>query len=177
MSDIFPIGTQRLQLRRMRPNDIAHFAAYRSDPMLARYQGWSELSVEQAARFVVEMQDHPAFVEDSWLQVAIAKRPGNELMGDIGFCLHRGGNLEIGFTLASQFHGKGYATEAVGALIAVLSTRPDVQRIFGTVDARNDACVRVLQRLGMTMIGKQEALFKGEMCTELRYALETREPP
>ena len=34
------LTTERLVLRRFRPEDLDAFVAYRSDPQVARYQGW-----------------------------------------------------------------------------------------------------------------------------------------
>ena len=172
MPEFHPVTTDRLTLRRLQPNDLERFAACRADPVLARYQGWSPLSVDEARSFIREMQLAPAFETEAWLQIAIASRPGDELIGDIGLCLHAGGEAEIGFTLARALHGKGLATEALRALIPALFARPEVQRVVGITDARNRASIRVLERLGMALVGRTEALFKGEACTELRYALE-----
>jgi RimJ/RimL family protein N-acetyltransferase len=51
---------------------------------------------------------------------------------------------------------------------------PDVARIVGITDERNRASVRVLLRLGMTLVSRYETTFKQEPCVELRYEL-TRE--
>lgn len=172
MPDFHTITTERLTLRRLEPKDLVRFAACRADPVLARYQGWSLLSIEEARSFIAEMQSAPAFATDTWLQIAIASRPGDELIGDIGLCLHAGGDAEIGFTLTQAVQGRGLATEALLALLPALFARPEVLRVVGITDERNVASIRVLERLGMTLAGRHEALFKGEACTELRYELE-----
>jgi len=35
------LRSERLELQRFRPDDLAAFVAYRSDPAVARYQGWA----------------------------------------------------------------------------------------------------------------------------------------
>lgn len=169
MNDFLPIETERLRLRRLHAADVARFAHYRADPELARFQGWSPMSADQAAEFVGAMQVQPAFVEDSWLQVAIALAASDELLGDLGICLHRGGDLEVGFTLRREAQGQGFATEALGGLFRAALARAEVRRIVGHVDARNLASIRVMERLGMALVASSEADFKGERCTELRY--------
>lgn len=175
MKDSFPIDTTRLRIRRMHPADVPAFAAYRADPELARYQGWRPMSQEDARRFVVEMQMSPAFIEEAWWQLAVARRPGDGLIGDIGLCLHAGGELEIGFTLRREAHGQGLATEALAGLVRAVFQRDDVRRVVGIVDARNAASIRVLERLGMRQVSSENTEFKGEMCTELRFELERPE--
>jgi RimJ/RimL family protein N-acetyltransferase len=172
VQDWLPIDTARLQLRRFRPGDAPRLAAYRADPVLARYQGWSALSVQEAGDFVREMQDQPAFVEQAWLQVAIARRSDDVLIGDIGLCLHGAGTLEVGFTLERAAHGQGLATEALRALFSALQGHAAVTQIIAICDERNAACLRVLRRLGMRLTGSEQALFKGQACTELHYRLD-----
>ncbi len=169
MPPFLPLPTQRLALRRFEARDVDRFAAYRADAELARYQGWSPMSAEAAGAFVAEMHAAPALVEGAWFQLAIARRPGGELIGDIGLCLGAGGALEIGFTLERRSHGQGFATEAVGALLQTLLARPEVRRVVGIVDARNQPSIRVLERLGMRLVGREDTVFKGAPCTELRY--------
>jgi Acetyltransferase (GNAT) domain len=52
---------RRVVLRRFRPEDVAEFVAYRSDPEVARYQSWdAPYPPEQGERFVAEMMTaHP----------------------------------------------------------------------------------------------------------------------
>jgi RimJ/RimL family protein N-acetyltransferase len=55
------LTTQRLVLRRFRSEDLDAFAAYRSDPQIARYQGWeAPYPADQARQFLHQLQDsHP----------------------------------------------------------------------------------------------------------------------
>lgn len=171
---LLPIETPRLLLRRMHPSDVDGFAEYRADAELARFQGWKAMSRADAAAFIDEMRDAPAFVEGTWLQIAIAERPQRVIVGDIGFCLHSGGDLELGFTLRRQSQGRGLATEALQAFVDAALQGPGIQRVFGIVDARNTASIRVLERLGMVEVRREDTFFKGEPCTEILYRLAPR---
>lgn len=172
MNDFLPIDTPRLRLRRLGAHDAPALAATRNDPELARYQGWSAMDLAQARAFVDEMQSAPAFVSEEWLQVAIAARATDALVGDIGLCLHADGDCEVGFTLARAWHGQGLATEALRALLPALWAQPAVVRVVGITDARNLASARVLERLGMAVAGRERVEFRGAWCTEVRYVLE-----
>jgi len=171
MQDFEAIRTERLTLRRLQSADLGRFAAHRSDAELARYQGWRAMSAEQARAFIAAMAAAPAFVEEAWLQIGIARRGDDALIGDIGLCLHARAELEIGFTLSREAQGQGLATEALAALTRGLLARPAVQRVIAISDARNLASLRVLERLGTSLTGSAQAVFKGEPCTELRYEL------
>lgn len=170
-----PLQTSRLVLRRMQSNDAERFAEYRADAELARYQGWKPISPVEAVAFIAEMRCAPSFVEETWLQIAIAELPERAIVGDIGFCLHAGGELEFGFTLRRQSQGKGFATEAVKAFVHAMLQRSGIRHVFGVVDARNKTSIRVLERLGMKLVSSEDAIFKGEPCTEHRYQLERSE--
>ena len=113
------LSTPRLVLRRLRESDLASFCHYRSDPRVARYQSWTEFREEDGLRFFAEQADLHPDVEGTWFQMAIELAEPGEIIGDCG--LHavkdQPGQVEIGFTLASEYQGKGYATEAVRRLL------------------------------------------------------------
>jgi RimJ/RimL family protein N-acetyltransferase len=51
------LTTQRLVVRRFRPEDLDAFVAYRSDPQVARYQRWeAPYPPSQARQFLRELQ-------------------------------------------------------------------------------------------------------------------------
>lgn len=79
----------RLFLRRFRESDVEAFARYRSDPAVARYQGWdAPYPIEQAKEFVTTMATAQADVPGDWLQIAVARTGDGSLVGDVRW-LHR----------------------------------------------------------------------------------------
>ena len=81
---------------------------------------------------------------------------------------------EIGYTLAPEHHGHGYATEAVRALIDFAYERLDLHSVRAVTDARNTASIRVAERLGMRRVATLHTTFKNERCVECTYG-STRE--
>ena len=59
----------------------------------------------------------------------------------------------IGYTLSTDHQGKGYATEAVAAIVRWLLTVKKVHRVTATIDPANLASARVLERSGFRYIG------------------------
>lgn len=171
MSLALPLATERLLLRRLQPGDLERFAAYRADPVLARYQGWNPMRHEEARAFIATMLAQPTLEKGTWHQIAIARRAGDELLGDIGLCVHENGDAEVGFTLMHEAQGNGFATEALQGLARELFKSPEVGRVVSVTDERNRASMRVLQRLGMKLTSRREAVFKQAPCVELRYEL------
>lgn len=55
LTHLLPLRIENTVLRLMQIEDVIEFQRYRSDVELARYQGWSAISVEQAREFVTAM--------------------------------------------------------------------------------------------------------------------------
>ena len=64
------------------------------------------------------------------------------------------GAVEIGYGLAGPYRGRGYATEATGAMCQWLFTEAGATELIATgVDADNVASRRVLEKLGFERAG------------------------
>jgi len=168
---MLPIETERLRLHLFEPRDAARLASYRSDESVARYQSWFEMTREEADAFIAEQPRLPA-EHGQWIQIAIADKQTDDLIGDIGLCTHAPGtNAEIGFTLAPSAQGNGFATEACRAAIDLAFSREGVEVVEAVVDARNLTAIALVKRLGMSLDRTESAEFKGEVCAENHYVL------
>lgn len=168
------LETPRLCLRRFQPEDTAAFAAYRSDPVIARYQSWTApLSVESAASLVRRLAGgEPG--QPGWFQYAVELKADRCLAGDVGVNLHENRmQAEIGFTLAAGRQGHGYATEAVCALLRDLFERRGLHRVSAGCDARNRNSARLLERVGFLQEGRRRDFtwIKGEWTDDLLFGL------
>lgn len=176
----FPLETTRLLLRLFQENDVHAFADYRSDPDVARYQSWDvPYSAAQAAAFVAAMQHVRPGAAGEWLQIAIQLKATNQLIGDCAFCVleDEPQQAEIGFTLARQHHGSGYATEALRRLLDYLFAELNLHRVRAICDADNLASARLLERIGLRREGHfiENIWFKGRWGSEYSYAVLRRE--
>jgi aminoglycoside 6'-N-acetyltransferase len=166
------LDTPRLTLRRFRPDDAAALSAYRSDPAVARYQGWSApFSLEQAREWLRDYNPDPE--RPGWFQYAIELKADGALIGDVGLKLHE--NLmqaDLGFTLAPDRQGHGYAAEAVRAVLRA-RIAAGLHRVSAECDARNTRSARLLERLGFRQEGLRPAFswIKGEWTDDLLYGL------
>lgn len=165
------LTTTRLVLRRFQPADADVFQRYRSDPGVARYQSWTApVPSAEAARLVDEFATGDA-AAPGWFQYAIDL--DGTLIGDIGVLLHDNRvQAEIGFTIAADHQGHGYATEAVLAVLDDLFAR-GLRRVSAECDARNRRSVRLLQRVGFRIEGYRPAntWIKGEWTDDLLLGL------
>lgn len=60
--------------------------------------------------------------------------------------------LEIGYWLRQEVTGRGYATEATRAMIALAATLPGMQHVEIRCDPRNEASAAVPRRLGFRLL-------------------------
>lgn len=180
MSTILHLETARLILRPFEQRDIQPFSAYRSDPYVAKYQGWqAPFSLEQATRFVDEMMTRTPGEPGQWYQFALELKKSGEMIGDCAFqrLAEDHAQAEIGFTLASPFQGQGYGTEAVRRLIDYLFGDLSLHRLRANCDPDNLASSRLLEKVGMRHEGHfvESLWFKGVWADEEWYAILQRE--
>jgi RimJ/RimL family protein N-acetyltransferase len=165
----------RLVLRRLRQSDLAAFCRYRSDPEVARYQDWTAFPEEDGVRFFAEQAQRHPDGEGTWFQMAIEQGESGAIVGDCGLKAIEGepGQVEIGFTLARDHWGKGYATEAINRLLDYVFGELDKHRVIAVTDARNASAARLLERVGMRREGHflRNIWFKGSWGDEYLYAL------
>ncbi|WP_151476196.1 GNAT family N-acetyltransferase [Streptomyces albicerus] len=168
------LETPRLVLRRFRAEDAAPLAAYRSDPLVARYQSWTAPVPLDSAVRTVRGYAAGSLEEPGWFQYAIELKADRCLVGDVGVCLHENRmQAELGFTLAGERQGHGYAAEAVRAVLDDLFGRRGLHRVSAECDARNEGSARLLRRLGFVQEGhlRQATWIKGEWTDDLLFGL------
>ena len=154
-----PITTDRLVLRSLRPGDERHVFAYRSVPDVVRYIPGEPKTLEQVQDMVAERAT-AGRIEPSHPICTLAVELDGRVIGDVLLHLdgpdgHDGRQAEIGWVLAPDMQGMGYATEAAEALVRVAFDELGVHRVWAQLDGGNDASARICERLGM----RREAFF------------------
>ena len=177
----YPIETARLLLRPLEPGDVEALHAYQSRPDVCRYIPYEPRSREVIAERLADPEKSRSTLdqEGQVMDVAVVLKDTGELIGDAVLIWqsaeHRNG--EIGYVINPDHAGRGYATEAAAAMLALAFDGLGLRRVIGRIDARNDASAGVLRRIGM----RQEAVlvenewFKGEWSTEIDFAILDRE--
>ena len=113
------------------------------------------------------------------MSAAAVLRETGELVGDLSLLwaseVHKQG--ELGFMVHPRHQGRGYATEAARPLLRFAFEELGLHRVVGTLEARNSASARVLEKLGMRREGHlvENEWVKGEWQSELVYAILDRE--
>jgi aminoglycoside 6'-N-acetyltransferase len=174
------LQTTRLILRNFYDSDLENFFAYRNDPEVAKYQGWEfPYPREKAEKFITAMKEISLPVQGDWVQYAVALKESNALIGDLGCYIKKDDSRQavIGFTFASKYWRKGYATEVIPALLKFLFEDMNMHRVTADCDADYIASYRTLEKLGF----RQEAHFvesylaNGAYTSEYYYGMLQRE--
>lgn len=155
-ADPVQLETARLRLDALRGEDAAALFACRADPAVSRYQGWRPVSLDEAVRFIERQQGVVFDTPGTWFQFAMRLRHGGVLAGDLGLHFVDADTVEFGVTLSPAQQGRGLAAEAVRAVLGLVFDTLKRHRVYASVDPRNLACVKLLERLGM----RKEAHFR-----------------
>jgi ribosomal-protein-alanine N-acetyltransferase len=83
-----------------------------------------------------------------WLIVACDQLAGVGFVGFKGVPDSQGA-VEIGYGIGASFQGQGYATEAVGGLIAWAFESPECKTVTAKTSKSNAASMRVLEKSGL----------------------------
>ncbi len=173
----WPVRTDRLVLRRATPADVEATWAYRRLPEVGRWLSADSPTLEEYRErvgepgrlertLVVELAgvvigDLMIRVEDAWAQVEVKEQA-------------RGVQAELGWVLDPGHQGKGYATEAVRALLGLCFDALGLRRVTAGCYAPNEASWRLMERVGMRceVHTVRDSLHRsGEWVDALGYAL------
>ncbi len=98
----------------------------------------------------------------SWLVRALTLRtPGRPMIGHAGFHGKPGTNalkakdaVELGYTVFEDYRGRGYATEAVRALIGWAADEHGIRRFVASVSPENVPSLAIVRKLGFVEVGR-----------------------
>jgi RimJ/RimL family protein N-acetyltransferase len=177
-----PLRTSRLVLRPFAAEDRDGLYAFHSDPVAVRYVPYPPRTREQVAEVLRRKMANTDLRRDGdLLELAVVRDEDQTLIGDVLLALrsveHQ--TLEVGYIFAPATGGRGYATEAVRALVELAFSTIGARRIVARVDSRNGPSSALLERLGFRLEAHlvENEWFKGELTSELGYALLSREWP
>lgn len=170
------VETRRLVLRRPRPEDAeAIFARYASDPNVTRFMSWPRHESLDATRAFLKFSDA------EWARwpagpYLVESRADGRLLGSTGFAFETAWRAETGYVFAKDAWGKGYATEALGAVVGI-ARGIGLTRLHALCHIEHFRSWRVLEKCGFTREGLLQRhlefpnLRLGEPCDVVRYAL------
>lgn len=146
------LRTPRLVLRQWRDADLEPFAALNADPEVMRHFP-SALTRAESDALALGARAHVSTC--GWGLWAVEVRGDAPFIGFIGlaqprFDAHFTPAVEVGWRLACEHWGSGYATEGARAAVSFAFEDLELDEIVSFTTAANDRSRRVMERLGMT---------------------------
>ena len=155
---IFPVlTTERMVLRELRRSDAEQVFALRSDPLVMQHVPRPLAATTEDALALIDLITSMVAANDA-VQWAITVKGDDTFLGLIGFWrMEKEHHLaELGYMLAHEHWGKGYISEAIGALIPFGFNTLGFHRIEAITRPENAASIRALEKNGFV----REAHFK-----------------
>ena len=145
------IATERLLLRDWRPSDHQPFAALNADPAVTRYLGRKRDRAASDA-LIESIREH--WTVNGFGLWAVERREDGRFLGFTGpsrpsFEAHFTPAVEVGWRLARDAWGHGFATEAARAAVRFGFETAGLEEIVSFTVPANERSRRVMERLGM----------------------------
>lgn len=148
------IETERLILRRISAVDVQDMYDYARNPEVTRYLTWEPHTSLSYTREYLEYLESRCAVGD-FFDWAVVERASGRMIGTCGFTRFRFEDDcgEIGYVLNPAVWGRGYAPEALRALLAFGFDTLGLERIEAKFIEGNDRSLRVMEKIGMRLEG------------------------
>jgi [ribosomal protein S5]-alanine N-acetyltransferase len=166
------LETERLILRRLRPDDVDAIFAVIGDPVAMKFfphafehkdaEEWIERNLRRYAE-----HGHGIY--------AVVLKTNGDVIGDCGLAIQQIGNgpeLEVGYHLRRDQWGHGYATEAARACIAYAFREFGAEKVISLIRPENLPSRRVAERNGMQI--ERQVIHSGLL--HLVYAISKLSP-
>lgn len=182
----WPVQTPRLEIRPCTIDDLDAVWEYRRLPEVNEWLGRAPATIEAfretyseptrlASTFVIVTREQPdavigdvmVLIQDAWAQAEVAEQA-------------KGVQAELGWVLHPEHTGRGYATEAMRAVIDTCFGPLGLRRVHAGCFTVNEPSWRLMERLGMRREedSRKTGLHRsGEWMDGLNYALLAEEWP
>lgn len=148
------LQTPRLTLRRIKLSDVEDMYEYSHLASVTEYLTWYEhpdmLYTHRYLELIRKQYSHGEFFD--W---ALVLKDGGKMIGTCGFTSFDLSNnsAEVGYVLNPEYHGCGYATEALRCVLAHGFMALNLHRIQARFIDGNEPSRRVMERCGMRLEG------------------------
>ena len=146
----------RLGFRRWQPSDVVSMAAINADKEVMEYFPDVQ-TFEQTQAFVVRMQQQQE--ERGYCYFAVDELASGAFIGFIGLSQQTYASeftpcIDIGWRLARQSWGMGYATEGAKRCLKYAKEDLELKEIFAIAPIVNRRSEYIMQRIGLTKLGE-----------------------
>jgi [ribosomal protein S5]-alanine N-acetyltransferase len=146
-----PFTTERLAIRQLEPQDAPELARISDVPAVSQWMAFMEggFPLEKAQALIAS--------QDATKEYFFAVRlPDGTLIGAMGVIDHPDGTIEVGYWFGVDYQGRGYAFEALRAILDQIAADPALapRPIFAETRPDNAASIRLLMKMGFYATGR-----------------------
>ena len=120
----------------------------------------SEAGALKVLRYLIDKCRDPGSPVCAPYVLAVCLRSSLELIGHVGLS-PLAGEVEVGYAIEEKHQGKGFASEALGAMVNWALQRFDLPRVLGIVARDNAASCRVLENAGFAITSESMGTLHG----------------
>ncbi|MDZ4861234.1 MAG: GNAT family protein [Candidatus Hydrogenedentes bacterium] len=168
-------STSRLILREFQEADWSEVHDYSCDARLTYYLNWGPNTEEQTKGFIRRAIRHQGEIPRTYFELAIVHNGSDRIVGNCRLVsmVHRDRSSEMHCIIRREDWGKGFGSEAIGALLALGFEDFKLHRIFSVVDPEDAVSARVLEKCGFQREGhlREHVWVKGQWRDSLLYAI------
>ena len=167
------ITTERLTLRRIAEHDVQDVLECVAHPSFARATPEIEATEAGVRRYIAAQNDLQPFEQGQCFDLAVERRADGKVIGLLSLVREEHGQAALGFALAVDHRGQGYATEAVRGLMGHGFGRLGLHRVHADTHSDNPGAWRVMERVGMRREGclREATLRDGNWVNVVVYGL------
>lgn len=173
---MYILETDRLLLRLAKSSDLDDFYMYAKNPHVGPCAGWKPH--DNKAESAIILRD---FIKEKEVLVIVEKE-SNKVIGTIALQLDDKRNhlhsRRLGYALAQEAWGKGYATEAVKAIVDYGFNKMDLEMIAVHHFPSNTKSKRVIEKNGFVYEGvlrKATEVWTGQILDNVCYSMTKEE--
>jgi len=170
-----PITTPRLQLRRLAASDWRDLLELLSDEEFFRYQDGVPLDEDGILHWLESDAHVRLTTHDQPFHLGIQLQDGDKLIGYLSLNFTDPQRLQVTFNIGlnRSFQRKGFALEAVKAMLGFCFDGLNLHRVAGWCDSRNVAACRLLEKAGLRREGEfvKNRRMHGDWTNSIWYAV------
>ncbi|MEX0333979.1 GNAT family N-acetyltransferase [Vibrio tubiashii] len=169
------IESKKLSMAQITEDDWALFERLNQDEDVIRY-AFDKPSTEQIRERFTSRLPAWNWPDSHWLCLVIREKESGDAIGVTGLCVSEQSRdeVEVGYLLLPEFHGKGYGTESLVALIDHATREFPIKTVNAIVTDGNIASCKVLEKAGFTLAEREKDayLLGGKYYDDLIYRFQ-----
>lgn len=174
---MYPIESEQLVMNQITESDWQLFERLHQDDDVIRYAFDKPSSDQIRQRFESRLPKW-SWPSSHWLCLVIREKQSGKAIGVTGLCLSEVNkqHIEVGYLLLPEFHGQGYGTESLIALINHATNQYPIEAVNAIVTDGNVASCKVLEKAGFRLAEREKDAYQigGQYYDDLIYRYQVK---